>query len=57
MISAYTNSPQSYTLDVGVSKELGTFVIEVHNFILAGFMVLEIIKYYLICLLIGILLI
>lgn len=36
MISAYTNSPQSYTLDVGVSKELGTFIIEVHNFYSCG---------------------
>ncbi len=36
MISAYTDSPHSYTLDIGVSKELGTFIIEVHNFYSCG---------------------
>ena len=28
--------PKSYTIDVGVNKEIGTFLIEIHNFVACG---------------------
>ena len=36
MIKNYTTSPKAYTLDIGVNKKDGTFVIEVHNFFSCG---------------------
>lgn len=36
MIDAYKNCPPSYTLDVGITKDGETVVIEVHNFIACG---------------------
>lgn len=30
------NNPKNFTLDVGISEKLGTFVIEVHNFYSCG---------------------
>lgn len=36
MISCYTESPKVYTLDVGISRERGTFLIECHNFFSCG---------------------
>lgn len=35
MISTYTDSPDSYTLDVGINEK-GTFLIEVHPFVSCG---------------------
>lgn len=35
MITAYTNSPRAYTLDIGIN-EFGTTVIEVHPFVSCG---------------------
>jgi hypothetical protein len=36
MIEAFKDSPISYTLDVGINDEEGTFVIEVHDFFSCG---------------------
>lgn len=36
MIADYKDSPTAYTLDVGVSGERGTFIIEVHDFSSCG---------------------
>lgn len=36
MILAFKNSPPAYTLDVGVNKVDGTFIIELHNFYSCG---------------------
>ncbi len=36
MIETYVNSPRAYTIDVGVSKELRTFLIEIHQFFSCG---------------------
>lgn len=30
------NIPRSYTIDVGVNKDVGTFLIEIHNFVACG---------------------
>lgn len=35
-IEVYSDCPPAYTLDVGVNKQDGTFVIEVHNFYSCG---------------------
>lgn len=35
-IKAYTDAPPAYTLDIGMNKKDGTFVIEVHNFYSCG---------------------
>lgn len=35
-VKAYKNAPPAYTLDVGVAKDRGTFLIEVHNFYSCG---------------------
>jgi hypothetical protein len=36
MVDAYKSAPVAYTLDVGVNKESGTFVIECHDFFSCG---------------------
>lgn len=36
MIQIYNQCPPAYTLDVGINKEKGTFLIEVHNFFSCG---------------------
>lgn len=36
MIQTYSQCPPAYTLDVGINKEKGTFLIEVHNFFSCG---------------------
>ncbi|MBP3732143.1 MAG: ATP-grasp domain-containing protein [Bacilli bacterium] len=36
MVQEYNDSPVAYTLDVGVSQERGTFVIECHRFFSCG---------------------
>jgi hypothetical protein len=36
MINNYNNCPPAYTLDIGINKEVGTFIIEVHNFYSCG---------------------
>lgn len=36
MIDAFTDAPVAYTLDVGVHKDRGTFIIEVHDFFSCG---------------------
>ena len=36
MIGAYKNSPRAYTIDVGVGRKLGTFLIECHQFFSTG---------------------
>jgi hypothetical protein len=36
MINSYKNSPMAYTLDVGVNKQDGTFLIEAHQFFSCG---------------------
>ena len=36
MIQIYSQCPPAYTLDVGINKEKGTFLIEVHNFFSCG---------------------
>ncbi len=36
MIKAYKNCPPAYTLDVGVSKKYGTFIIECHSMFSCG---------------------
>lgn len=36
MIGVYKNSPRAYTIDVGVSQKLGTFLIECHQFFSCG---------------------
>lgn len=36
MIKAYQHSPRAYTIDVGVNKDKGTFLIECHQFFSCG---------------------
>lgn len=36
MIHLYNDCPPAYTLDIGVNREVGTFLIEVHNFYSCG---------------------
>lgn len=36
MVNNYINCPPVYTLDVGINKKDGTFIIEVHNFFSCG---------------------
>lgn len=36
MISSYNDSPPAYTLDIGVHNDIGSFIIEVHNFYSCG---------------------
>lgn len=36
MIKSYENSPMAYTLDVGINKQDGTFLIEAHQFFSCG---------------------
>jgi hypothetical protein len=35
-VAKYSDSPPAYTLDIGINKELGSFVIEAHNFYSCG---------------------
>jgi len=36
MIHLYNDCPPAYTLDIGINREVGTFLIEVHNFYSCG---------------------
>ncbi|MNY01093.1 hypothetical protein D3C86_1336070 [compost metagenome] len=36
MISTYNDCPPAYTLDIGMNEDIGSFIIEVHNFYSCG---------------------